>query len=107
MQKISMVKSTHYSNNPNLSIILLRKAHSSRSYALLILSLTAMCPVRPCLLFRIRCNISNATIVLSVISLPGTKALYESEMTLGRIVFNLFANTLDTILETTLLRLIG
>lgn len=107
MQTVSMAKSTHCSNNPNLSIIRLKKVHSTRSYALLISSLTTICPVRTCLLFHIQCNISNATVVLSVISLLGTKALCESEITLGRIVFNLFANTLDTILETTLLRMIG
>ena len=98
---------THYIGSPILSIICQRKLHSTWSYALLMSNFTAMCPIFPFLQFRIRCNISKATVVLSMISLFGTKALWALDMTFGRIVFNRLAITFETILDTTLARLIG
>jgi hypothetical protein len=46
-------------------------------------------------------------IILSVISLPGTKADCSSEIISGRITFSLFAKTFDAILLITLQRLMG
>ena len=51
--------------------------------------------------------ISKATRTLSVISLPGTKALWFSKMIVERRGFNLFARTFDTILYETLQMFIG
>ena len=96
VRTVSIANSTHWSDNPILSIICWRKSHSTRSYALLISNLTAIWPIFPFLLFRIRWSISYATIVLSVISLSGTKVLWELGMTFGRMVFTLLASTFDT-----------
>ena len=59
------------------------------------------------LLFIILCNTSKVIVVLSVICLPGTKTLWASDITFGKITFNLFAKTLETILDTTFSKLIG
>ena len=61
----------------------------------------------PALLFLILCNTSNATIVLSVINRLGIKALCECDITFGKISFSRLAKTLETILDTTLPKLIG
>lgn len=53
------------------------------------------------------CIVSNATSTLSVISLLGTKALWELLTTPGRIFLGRFAKTLARILYITLHRLIG
>ena len=99
--------STHYLGSPILSIICQRKLHSTWSYALLMSNFTAMCLIFPFRQFCIRCNISKATEVLSVISLFGTKVLWASKMTFGRIIFNRLAITFETILDTTFARLMG
>ena len=70
-------------------------------------SFTAMWLVFPFLLFRIRWSISNATVVLSVISLPGKKALWASKITLGKMDFIQLVRTLDIIRETTSDKLMG
>ena len=70
-------------------------------------SLIAICPFFPVLFFPILCKISKTTVVLSIINRLGTKALCESDITFGKISFNLLAKTLDTILDTTFPRLIG
>ena len=70
-------------------------------------SFTAMWPVFPFLLFHIRWSISNATVVLSVISLPEIKALWASKITLGKMDFIQLVRTLDIIRETTLDKLMG
>ena len=72
---VSIAKFTHLPSNPNFSIICLRKLHSILSYALLMSSFTAIWPFFPLLLLRILCNTSKAIVVLSMIRLPGTKAL--------------------------------
>ena len=66
---ISIANWTYFSSNPNFCITCLRNPHSTLSYALLISSFTAICTFFPLLLFRILCNISKATMVLSIISL--------------------------------------
>ena len=66
-----------------------------------------MCPILHFLLLCIRCNISNATVVLSVISLSGIKALWASNIILGKKDFTRFASTLDIIRDTTLPKLMG
>lgn len=96
---------THLFMKPNFSIIFHRNSHSTRLYALLMLSFTAMWPTLHCLPFLNLCSISYAIDVLEI-SLFGTKALYESEMMFGRRVLTLFAKTLDTKQLTTLLKLI-
>ena len=107
MHTVSIAKSTHCSDRPNLSTIFLRNTHYTLSYALLMSSFTALCPILPCRLFRIWCSISKATVVLSVMSLFGTKALWELEMTFRRTILRRLANILETILETMLLKLTG
>ena len=59
----------------------------------------AICPIFPVLLFLMLCNISKVTIVLSVINWLGTKALCDSEITMGKISFSQSAKTLETILD--------
>lgn len=102
-----MAKFTHLSENPILSVILRKNYHSTLSYALLMSSLIVIWPTLPCLLFLSLCSISYATKVLSEISLFGTKALWESEMMLGRIGLTQLAKTFETILLTMLLKLMG
>ena len=104
---VSMARLTHYSERPIFCIIHWRNSHSTLSYALLMSSFTAIWPFFPLVLFLIRRSISKATVVLSVMILPGTKALCESEITLGSFGFNRLANTLDIIRDTTLPKLMG
>ena len=104
---VSIAKFTHLPSNPNFIIICLRKLHSTLSYALLISSFTAIWPFLPLLLLCILCNNSKAIVVLSVISLSSTKALWASDITFGKIIFNLFAITFEMILATTFSKLIG
>ena len=63
--------------------------------------------VFPFLLLLIWWSISNATVVLSVISLPEIKALWASKITLGKMDFIQLVRTLDIIRETTLDKLMG
>ena len=104
---VSMAMSTHYTGSPILRIICQRKLHSTRSYALLMSNFTAMCLIFPFRQFHIQCNISKATEVLSVISLFAIKALWASDMTFGKIIFNRLAMTFETILDTKFARLMG
>ena len=50
---------------------------------------------------------SKATEVLSVINLPGTKALWELEITQGSMDFIQFVRTLEISLDTTFPKLMG
>ena len=70
-------------------------------------SLIAICSFFPVLLFLILCNTSKATMVLSIINWLGTKALYDSNITFGKISFSRFAKTLETIMDTTFPKLMG
>lgn len=70
-------------------------------------SFTTMCPILHFLLFLNLCNSSYAIVVLSVITLFGAKAVWASDIIFGKIVLTLLANTLETSLLITLLRLIG
>ena len=70
-------------------------------------SFIAIWPTLPFLLFRILCNNSYAIAVFSVIKQFGTKALWASNIMVDRIVFNLFAKTLEGILDTALPKLMG
>ena len=70
-------------------------------------SLIAICPFFPALLFLILCNTSNAKVLVSVINGLGIKALCESDITFGKISFSQLVKTLETILDTTLPKLIG
>ena len=53
------------------------------------------------------CKVSNATRILSKIKRVLVKALWCSIIMDGKILFNLFAITLENILQKTLHRLIG
>ena len=98
---------THFSSMPNFYVTCLRKPHSTLSYALLISSFTTIYPFFPLLLFRVMCNTSKSTVVLSVISLSGTKALWASDITFDKINISLFAITFYRILATIFSKLIG
>ena len=103
----SMIREVHWKLNPILIIIASKYPHSTRSYALLMSSLTAINLDPPLRLFFRECSISNATRMLSEIKRPGTKALWLSEIISGIIDLNLFDRSLETILYSTLHKLIG
>ena len=107
MHTVSMARLAHCSGRPIFSIIFWRNSHSTLSYALLMSSLTAMWPFFHFLLFLIQWIILKAIVVLSVIILSGMKALCESDITLGKVGFILFARTLEIIQDTTFSKLIG
>ena len=107
MRIVSIASLTHWSDRPIFCIILWMNSHSILSYSLLMSSFIAMCHCFLLVLFLIWWNISKATVVLSVMILPGTKALCESDITLGSIGLSRLANTLDIIRDTTLPKLMG
>lgn len=96
-----------WSWKPNLSIILSRQGHLAWSKALLMSSLIAMRTSFPLLYWLMQCIISKATRTLSVINLFGKKALWDMLMMWGKIFLSWLASTLETILDSTLLRLMG
>ena len=93
-----MDREIYLSWKPVFLITFSRYAHSTLLYALLMLSFTAIIPSFPFLFGFMQCMVSYAISTLFVIYLPGTKALYSSLITSGRIFFNLLASTLEIIL---------
>jgi len=87
--------------------LLQKKTHLSLSHALLISNLRAMCPTFPVFFIFIWWRVSKATRMLFEISLSHWKALCDSKMIWGKILFNLLANTLETSLYKILHSAIG
>lgn len=89
---LSMHQRTH-----TIAASALKKIHSTLSYAFIMSSFTAHSGFF-LFLVLIACIHSYATSTLSMIILPGTKALCSSEIRTGRFCFSLFDNTFATIL---------
>ena len=98
----TIISPIHLSLKPIFLMTFSRYPHSTRSYALLMSSLIAMYLVFPEIIFFILFRDSNATSMLSEISLFLTKADWCSVMMVGKIFLSLFARTLEKILYRTL-----
>lgn len=88
-----------FPSKPNLCIIFYRKSHFIRSYALLKSSFNAIYPTPSSFLLWTKWTNSLAIKMLSVINLLGTNALWNGDIMVGRITFNLFTIALEHILK--------
>ena len=87
--------------------LLKKTLNSTLSYALHILSFIVMYPSPPTFFFFIWCKVSKATKILSKIALSNWKALWDSEIKLGKILYNLLANTVEVNLYKILHKAMG